>query len=116
VTGELRGVNAGLGEILVEGFRCEGSCEAARGGGTKHRGVTWLRICEVEFAEEGHGAVTIAGSCNSNGDGSGRRLGGFRAQGEVREVLSEAGVISRKSSLQDVFIRARVKVHELIHA
>ena len=78
--------------------------------------MTWLRICEVEFAEEGHGAVTIACSCNSNGGGSGRRLGGSEAQGEVREVLSEADFISRKSSLRDVFVRARVKVHELTHA
>ena len=78
--------------------------------------MTWVRICEVEFAEEGHGAVTIACSCSSNGDGSGRRLGGFEAQGEVREVLSEASVISCKSSLRDVFVRARIKVHELTHA
>ncbi|KAF2181139.1 hypothetical protein K469DRAFT_692372 [Zopfia rhizophila CBS 207.26] len=49
----------------------------------------------VEFAEEGHGAVTIACSCNSSGDDSGRRLGGFEAQGEIREVLREAGVISQ---------------------
>ena len=66
--------------------------------------------------EEGHGVVTIACNCNSNGDGSGRRLGGFEAKGEVREVLSEAGDISRKSSLRDVFVRARLKVHELTHA
>lgn len=78
--------------------------------------MTWLRICEIEFAEKGHGAVTIACSCNSNGDDSDRRLDGFKAQGEVREVLSEAGVISRKSSLRDVFVRARIKVHELTHA
>jgi len=66
--------------------------------------------------EEGHGAIAIGYSCNSTGDSSGRSLGGFEAQGEVREVLSEAGVISRKSSLRDVFFRARVKVHELTHA
>ena len=82
----------------------------------KHRGVTWLRICEVDFAVEGYGLVTIACSCNSNGDGCGRRLGGFEVQDEVREVVGGAGVISRRSNLRDVFVRARVKVHELTRA
>ena len=34
VTDELSGDNAGLGEFGWKGSHCEGSCEAAQGGGT----------------------------------------------------------------------------------
>ena len=57
--------------------------------------------------------VTIVCSCDSNGDSSGRCPGGSVAQDKVREVPSEADVISRKSSLRDVFVRARVQVYGL---